>query len=122
MSDCKFCGEGKYIIGISENDKQINRIIYENDNFYVMVSVGAIVAGHLLIIPKKHYLSMGELPNNLLKEMVYILNIFKKILKEQYRKEIIIFEHGTGKKVPSRWKKTGSRILRKRRGLNRLKA
>ena len=35
--------------------------LYETENFAVIPSLGSIVEGWLLIIPKKHYLSYGYL-------------------------------------------------------------
>lgn len=52
MTDCKFCNEGNDIIPIMNQGRVLNRKLYDSEDFYVTVSVGALVEGHLLIIPK----------------------------------------------------------------------
>ena len=94
---CAFCGEGKKIISVVDNDTSVERKIYENNNFYVAVSIGAIVEGHLLIIPKKHYLSMGELPQKLMCELKKLMDSISSILVTDYNMGVMAFEHGTGR-------------------------
>lgn len=96
MVECRFCGAGEHAIEIKENNQKVNRKVFENNDFYVMVSIGAVVEGHLLIIPKKHYLNMGELPKNLMDDLVSLINSLKDFLHNQYCKAVIVFEHGTG--------------------------
>lgn len=96
MNFCGFCGCGTNIISIREHHKQLQRKIYEDKNFYIIVSIGALVEGHLLIIPKEHYLNMGEMPGYLIKKLEKLINSRKKVLKDIYNKDVIVFEHGTG--------------------------
>lgn len=97
MEGCKFCNEGNDIISIMNHGIVLNRKIYEDDIFYVTVSVGALFEGHLLIIPKKHYLSAGEFEPNVMERFLYLQKKLIQVLKQQYNKEVICFEHGTGK-------------------------
>ena len=46
-----------------------NRIIHETENLHVIPSIGQIVEGYLLIVPKNHYLSIGQMPANLIAEV-----------------------------------------------------
>lgn len=94
---CSFCGEGRRIISVINNNTSVERKIYENENFYVTVSIGAIVEGHLLIIPKKHYLSMGELPQKLMCELKDLMDSISGILTKDYNMGVMAFEHGTGR-------------------------
>jgi histidine triad (HIT) family protein len=50
--------------------------IYENDNFFVFLSINPISVGHSLIIPKKHYRWVWDYP-----DLGEYFNIVKKILK-----------------------------------------
>lgn len=97
MNDCKFCNEGKDIIPIMDEGVLLNRKLYEDENFYVVVSVGALVEGHVLIIPKEHYLSAGEFDNCIMEEFLSLHKRWTEVLKTLYGKEVISFEHGTGK-------------------------
>lgn len=68
--------------------------LYETENFAVIPSLGSIVEGWLLIIPKKHYLSYGYLSSEELYEelddlIVYVGSIVKKAYGE-----FVIFENG----------------------------
>lgn len=95
---CKFCGCGKNIIPVYYQNKKVNSLVHESQNFYVIVSIGAVVEGHLLIIPKSHYWSMGELPDELITELSEITFYIENMLKSEYKKNVICFEHGTGNK------------------------
>ena len=97
MKDCKFCNEGKDIIPIMNQGVVLNRKLYEDENFYVTVSIGALAEGHLIIIPKKHYLSAGEFENNIMNKFISLQKRLIEVLKKLYGKKVISFEHGTGK-------------------------
>lgn len=73
MDKCKFCGCGNRAIAIMKNNEVVNRKVYENDDFYVMISVGALVEGHMLIIPRYHCLSMGDLSEEHMKGLVNLI-------------------------------------------------
>lgn len=96
---CGFCCEGARIIEAKYNGAPINRKLFETDNFYITVSIGAIVEGHLLVIPKQHYLSMGELPKELMEELKMIYQKLQNLLIYHYGMKVMAFEHGTGRKT-----------------------
>lgn len=97
VENCKFCNGGNDIIPIMNQGIVLNRKIYEDEKFYVSVSAGALFEGHLLIIPKKHYLSVGAFGQNVIEKFLHLQEGLIQILKQQYNKEVICFEHGTGK-------------------------
>lgn len=71
------------------------RILCRTDNFFVMPTLGPIgVEGYLLIIPNKHHLGMGAVPDSLYPELNELINDTKKIIWSEYRKPSLIFEHG----------------------------
>lgn len=76
-------------------DKQLfNQILLETENFAVMPTLGSIVEGWLLIIPKKHYVSFGYMTNLcLFDELSALLSQIEMIVKETYG-DFIIFENG----------------------------
>jgi histidine triad (HIT) family protein len=54
-------------------------IIYETNNFIVIVGVGIITPGHIMIITKNHYRCYGELPKEYDEEF---LEIKKKVINK----------------------------------------
>ena len=68
MKDCIFC---KIL-----NKELPGKIVYENDNIFALVPIDQIAEGHLLVIPKKHYKDIFDIPDNVLKELI---SVTKKI-------------------------------------------
>lgn len=100
---CSFCSE---ICGSEENnffeiyvknkfeDKKLNsRIVASTKNFVIMPMVGPLVPGYLLVVPKEHYLSIAQLPNNQIEELKIIKNELKKVFKNYYG-DVVFYEHG----------------------------
>lgn len=86
-SSCRFCSinDGKFSYG------KIDHPIASNDNFFVIPSVGALVEGWTLIVPRKHVYSMKSF---FLDELfVEIVDQTLSALQQIYEK-ILIFEHG----------------------------
>jgi diadenosine tetraphosphate (Ap4A) HIT family hydrolase len=95
---CTICAE---LFGKKENNlcylvmgSLFNRIIKETENFVVFPSIGQIVEGYLLVIPKQHYLCMGALPDRLFNELENIVDECERALLEVYSSKSILFEHG----------------------------
>ena len=72
-----------------------NQPLFETDNFKVVPSLGSLVEGWLLIVPKKHYLSFGYLEKNLFNELSLLHNFVVNSLESIYNKGVISFENGT---------------------------
>tara|TARA_Y100000310_G_scaffold338398_1_gene427936 strand:- start:1306 stop:1692 length:387 start_codon:yes stop_codon:yes gene_type:complete len=66
--DCIFC---KIITGGIPSEK-----VYEDDNFIGILDINQVADGKTLLIPKKHYKTILDLPNSLGNEM---LEAIKKI-------------------------------------------
>ena len=62
MENCIFC---KIISGEVPAEK-----VYEDDNFIGILDANPLVEGHTLIIPKKHFKTLLDMPNSLGNEMV----------------------------------------------------
>ncbi len=62
MTDCIFC---KIV-----NKELPADVIYENDDVLVFMSLEQITPGHLLVIPKKHYVNLIETPEDVLKSLM----------------------------------------------------
>lgn len=59
-----------------------SKIVYENDHIVVLLAKDMEVYGHTLIIPKEHYESLYDTPENILTEIMagakMIANMYKK--------------------------------------------
>jgi ATP adenylyltransferase len=70
-----------------------NRPLLESRNFVVLPSVGSLVEGWLLIVPRDHHISMGALPDLLADEMRSLKHRLASRLRLLYG-ELCAFEHG----------------------------
>ena len=68
MSDCIFCKIARKEIPAE--------IVYESDNFIAFLDANPCSRGHTLIIPKKHFVNIIELPAILGNEL---LDVIKKV-------------------------------------------
>lgn len=76
MEDCIFCKIAKE--GISKER------IYENDNFFSFLDANPITKGHSIVISKKHFLTILDMPSTIGGELLdCIKNTAIKIMKEK---------------------------------------
>ena len=97
--DCVFCNSKSTTFGNTPEFERIvenkikSRLLFETENFAVFPTVGQIVEGYLLIMPKTHVTSIASLDDHLLEELEYVYKEVRSILKNNYS-EPIFFEHG----------------------------
>ena len=60
MENCVFC---KIVKGEISAEK-----VFEDDNFLAFLDITPINPGHILLIPKNHYLNIYEIPDELMRE------------------------------------------------------
>lgn len=84
---CRFCSinTGKYLHGT------VDTPIISNEDFFVIPSIGAIIEGWTLVIPRNHTYSMRNYYTN--KNLCDITNKTITALQKNYG-QIIAFEHG----------------------------
>lgn len=80
--ECRFC-----------NPPERERILFESENFYVMVSLGPIVEGYLLIVSKEHIGACFHLPKEYFDEFIRVKAKVQDILTKVYG-GCIFYEHG----------------------------
>lgn len=56
--------------------------IYETDNFFCLWDIDPIQEGHILIISKRHFMNISELPSILLDEMINLQKYLISVLEE----------------------------------------
>ena len=91
MSTCCLCSNL-----VSEGSNKVwNKPLFESTNFVVLPSLGSLVEGWMLLVPKKHFICMGALPVDLAREMAFMKCAIAARLYRQYG-EVCVFEHGPG--------------------------
>lgn len=76
------------------HNKEIhNTVLFESDNFLVIPSIGSIVEGWLLIIPKEQYISMGALNNIVFAELEQLIEKIGEMVFKRYG-NYVVFENG----------------------------
>jgi diadenosine tetraphosphate (Ap4A) HIT family hydrolase len=70
-----------------------SRIIFKQDNFCVIPSLGQLVPGYLLLVPTRHYRAFGDMPV----EELLSAEALKTSVAERMRSlygNVVFFEHG----------------------------
>lgn len=102
MRDCSFCCEflgddgGSYYLKNVASIVGGGRIRLESPRFYVYPSVGSLISGHLLIVPKAHYTALSMACDDELRELDGVVKDVQKIQSKILLStaDYFIFEHG----------------------------
>jgi ATP adenylyltransferase len=86
MTGCRLCFR-------DENADRFNEPLFESENFVAIASLGALVEGWFLLLPKDHYVCLGALPQSLLDEMMQLKRAVLSFAEPTYG-DICAFEHG----------------------------
>jgi ATP adenylyltransferase len=89
MSDCCLCSN----LVSANSGENWNKPLFESTNFVVIPSLGSLVEGWVLIVPKSHFICIGAFPADLLAELEQTKVAVAGILSQKYG-EICAFEHG----------------------------
>ena len=93
MSSCRLCGP-------DFTSEYWNEPLFESENFVVIPSLGALVDGWLLLLPKAHYICIGALPLSVIDEMDALKQTAARFIQEEYG-AVCAFEHGPHKENSS---------------------
>ena len=89
-SDCIFCD----VINSNSKKSQIeNTLLYENNDFVIIPAVGPLFPGHALIVSKKHYSNVAQMPTKVVDECISLMNNIKKQSQDIFS-NLIFSEHG----------------------------
>lgn len=101
MHDCEFCREmrtpAKSLFGKLYAGSYESRIVRKTNNFVAMPTIGQLVPGSLLILPVRHFETMGSLSASLRIEMQDLLNGVWDIAAQFGHP--VYFEHGSTQEV-----------------------
>lgn len=87
---CRFC---RLTARAAHARASVDRPVLASTHFEVIPTVGPLVAGWLLVVPKCHYLCLAALPGALLQELEAVTQECVSILRRRYA-EVVAFEHG----------------------------
>ena len=80
MCECVFC----------HKEKIITDFIYEDGLVMAFMDMEPINEGHILLVPKQHYLYAEEIPEELLPHLMILSNKILAALKEIYQPHNIV--------------------------------
>lgn len=91
--DCIFCKM------VEQNKKE--KIVYQNENVAVFppLKKDVLAEGHLLVIPKKHYENIFDIPEDELKEVTHASKKIAEKLEEDEELEGVNILHASGKEA-----------------------
>lgn len=72
-----------------------SRILSETENWVVVPTLGPLTAGHVMLVPRSHHLSVLSCPAPLLRECETLLGECAKKLRRRYGRAVLVFEHGS---------------------------
>jgi diadenosine tetraphosphate (Ap4A) HIT family hydrolase len=81
VEGCNFC----------EPDR--SRILYTDEDFYIMLSLGPIIEGYSLLISQAHFDCCASIPATLKGRFLYLKKQIRQILQDVYG-ACLFFEHG----------------------------
>lgn len=88
MNDCLFCKIA--------SDESSSYTIFEDDKVKVMLDVFPNSPGHTLIIPKKHYLDLDDIPMDILSHIMEIAKQIKPLLETKLNPHSIVLVQNNG--------------------------
>ena len=94
--ECKLCNNGEGIAKVHANlygdQTSESNIIMNTENFYVAIDNYPVFEDHVLIVPKKHYISFSTLEEPLAVELDGIINTISDVVGTE---KFGLFEHGS---------------------------
>lgn len=91
MSSCAFCTE---LLEKEVNPSiGFNRVIWEDDQFAIVPTVGCFVEGYVMLMPKDHTYSVAQLDEEDLVRMESIASLLRSQLTKTYG-DVVVAEHG----------------------------
>ena len=88
MEECLFC---KIIKGEIQSFK-----IFENDLVFSFLDINPLTKGHALVIPKKHYENIFDIPEDELKEIISVAKKLAGMIKEKLNADGVNLMNASG--------------------------
>lgn len=71
-----------------------NKVLHESENFYAVPSLGSIIPGWVLIIPKTYFLNFANVPRHHFYELESFVEEIRAVLAFEFGSQSVLFEHG----------------------------
>jgi diadenosine tetraphosphate (Ap4A) HIT family hydrolase len=84
-----------------------SRVLLESENWVVVPTLGPLVPGHIMLVPRGHFYSALACPDLLLRECDAMIDRCVTRLRDLYDQPVVMFEHGA---EPGTQKKCGACI------------
>src|SRR5438045_3937670 len=94
IQHCRLCQTICQLPGSRKSPYPWDQVLLETHNFVAAPTLGAIVEGWLLLVPKRHCLSVGTLPEAYRTELMRLKDELWSVLEEAYG-PVAAFEHGS---------------------------
>ncbi len=88
MDECVFCGIAAKRIS--------SKIVYEDASTVAMLDIYPVKEGHTLILPKKHYENIYDMPDDELKNVIAVAKKLSLAYKKAFNADGINLLHATG--------------------------
>jgi inosine/xanthosine triphosphate pyrophosphatase family protein len=103
--ECPFCAEfdsdGLSIFAGMMGNRLPSRIVYEDEDFVVMPPLGEFMEGGLLLLTRRHILSLAYLPPEVFHRLERVLVAIREAVRARWGVAPLVFEHGP----PPEWSK-----------------
>ena len=93
--ECPFCDASRFQNNEIAHLPTLESILFQNENLYVQVDISPLMRGHILIISNHHYLNFYEIPKDIKKDIILVMEKIKAIYRELYHTDVLFFEHGS---------------------------
>src|SRR5437879_2069103 len=91
---CCFCEELDGLGPVDISASPLRRPLWTTRHLELLPSLGPLAPGHMLLLPKAHYLSFGQIPASLDQEVVKALQSGRDYLASRFGTPLC-FEHGS---------------------------
>ena len=71
-----------------------NQVLLESEKFIVIPSLGSLVEGWLLIIPKQFHINLSQLDNEHMDDLVGLIRKVEDQVLPKFGEKYVLFEHG----------------------------
>jgi ATP adenylyltransferase len=70
------------------------RVLWEDDDWLIIPTIGPLIPGHVMLVPREHHFSILSCPSEILAEGQWLLERCSLKLRHLYQQAIVVFEHG----------------------------
>lgn len=91
MENCIFCK-------IVEDEIPCLRV-YEDSDVLVILDINPISKGHMLVLPKKHYDNIYDIPDKLISKIYSVVKKMSELLRDKFAPLGIVIEQNNGERA-----------------------